>query len=416
MSRPPPGLPRTLRAQVHAAIGVIVVVAVLLFAIPLGVAIGRLNESRALTGLQRDATRGVAGVPDNVIEAGIHLQAPRGSGGVELGVYDARGILVAGHGPHRSSLAAQARDSREHDGRDDGDLAVIVPVLSDTTVAGSVRAAVPVSVLRERILMVWALLAGLGLVVLAVAMLLARSAARRISQPFEQLTSAARDLGLGHYDVTLPRWRIAEADAAGQALRESAAAVDDLVQHERDFIRHASHQLRTPLAGLIVHLEKQPPDIPSALDRARHLESTIADLVALRAVTGAGHCDPVQVASGAVARWDAPEHPVILRKDNAGFVGLSAPALRQSLDVLIDNAIRHGAGQVTVTVEPHGSDVIVEVADRGDGFADTAANGIGLNLATGIVQRAGGSLLIRRRAPHPRVALFLPGVQAHQAT
>jgi hypothetical protein len=29
-------------------------------------------------------------------------------------------------------------------------------------------------------------------------------------------------------------------------------------------------------------------------------------------------------------------------------------------------------------------------------------------MVTGIVERAGGTLLIRRRAPHPRVALLLP--------
>ena len=61
-----------------------------------------------------------------------------------------------------------------------------------------------------------------------------------------------------------------------------------------------------------------------------------------------------------------------------------------------------------MTVEPYGETVVVEVADQGPGFAEGARPGTGLQLATGIVERAGGSLLIRRRAPKARMALLLP--------
>jgi signal transduction histidine kinase len=395
---------------VRAAIAGIVVVAVLLFAVPLAVVWGRFFESQALTGLQRDATRGVAAVPDNVLEAGSDVVVPPGRGGTDLSVYDVNGVRVAGRGPRHSGLAAQARDGHEHDGHDGADLSVVIPVMSDTAIAGSVRAALPLAVLRGRVLRTWGLLLALGLVVLTVSVLLARWAARRISEPFEQITAAALGLGIGRYDVVLPRWRIAEADAAGEALSQSAAAVDELLQQERDFVQHASHQLRTPLAALMIHLEHQPPDVPAALERARHLETTITDLLALRAMSGTDCCDPVSVAAEAVSRWSAREHLVQLRADYAGQVAIAASALRQSLDVLIDNAIRHGAGPVTVTVEPCGDAVMLEVADRGPGFAPGAGPGTGLSLVTSILQRAGGSFLIRRRAPQARVGLLLPAM------
>lgn len=398
---------RTLRTQVRNAIAAIVVTAVLLFGIPLAVVLGRLIESRALTGLQRDATRAVAGVPDNVLQRGSAVRVPAGSSGTRIGVYDAQGSVVAGRGPVRSALAARAGDGREHDAHDGGDLAVVVPVLSDTTVAGSVRAAVPLTTLRGRVAQAWGLLAALALAVIAVAIPLARRAARRISSPFEQITAAARNLGAGNYQLDLVPSGIAEADAAGEALRDSAIRIDQLVAHERTFVRDASHQLRTPLAGLLLHLEREPPDLPAALAGAQHLQTTIADLLALRSVTARGSCSPYDVAAQAVRRWSTAARPVTLRADTRQPVAITAPALRQSLDVLLDNAIRHGAGEVTVTVEPLGEDVVVEVADHGPGFSDADVPGTGLSLATDIVERAGGALLIRRRAPHARIALLL---------
>lgn len=399
----PPGL----RSQVRNAIALVAVLALILFGVPLAVAVDRLIESQALTGLQRDATRGVALVPDNALEAGTVLTVPMGTGDTHLGVYDAQGTRLAGVGPMHSPLAARVADGKEHDGQDTGELAVAVPVLSDTTVVGSVRAALPQHVVHRRAYEAWALLLALGLLVIGLALLLARRAARRISDPFETLTEAAKALGEGRYDLALTPSGVPEADAAGQALQDSARRIDALLRHEREFVRDASHQLRTPLAGVQLFLEHDPPDVAAALERARHLETTLADLLALRRLPH-GSCDPTAVAAEAVARWHTPAQPVTLRADAGLPVAMSAAALRQSLDVLLDNALRHGVAPVTVTVEPSGDAVVLEVADQGRGFSDESTYGTGLQLVTGIVERAGGSLLVRRRAPHARVALVLP--------
>jgi signal transduction histidine kinase len=254
----------------------------------------------------------------------------------------------------------------------------------------------------------WALLAALALLVVAIAAVLASRAAGRISRPFEQLTLATRQIADGRFDVQLPQWGIAEADAAGDALRDSAHEIDALMRHERAFVRDASHQLRTPLAGILLFLQQQPPDVASAVARAHDLETTIADLLSLRSATAGGSCDPARIAGEAVRRWNTPHRPVVLRTDPTDDVGITGPALRQSLDVLLDNALRHGGGTVTVTVEPYGETVLVEVADQGTGFRDDSTPGTGLQLATNLVQRSGGSLMIRRRAPRARVALLLP--------
>ncbi|MCW2725073.1 MAG: Histidine kinase [Frankiales bacterium] len=412
-----------LRNRVRDAIVLLAACAIGLFAVPLAIAVNRVVDDEALTRLQRDATRALAGVPDNAIEVGAAIALPRLAAPSVLAVYDPAGRRVAGTGPATSALARQAADGRERDGTEAGQLTVVLPVRSDVAVAGTVRAAIPVAVLRERVLEAWAALLGLALLVLAVVFVVAGRVARRISRPFEALTDAARSLGSGSYDLALPSWGLAEADAAGAALQQSARQVGALVRHEREFTRHASHQLRTPLAGLLVGLETAlapsangsgKAALEAALERARHLETTIDDLLVVRSADEDVSCDPVAVAVEVVERWrrTTSGRAVDLRADEVDRVRVPDAAVRQALDVLVDNALRHGAGRVTVTVEPFGERVVVEVADEGPGLADGAVPGVGLRLAAELAERFGGDLLVRRRAPHPRLALLLPAQSA----
>ncbi len=408
-----------LRAQVRATIVTVAAVAVGLFGVPLAVAVQQVVRAQAVTGLQRDATRAVAFVPDNVLEVGDPVALPTPPPGTRLAVYGPSGVRVAGAGPARSTLAAAAADGHEHDGGDHGDVAVVVPVLSDTTVVGAVRAALPDALLWRRTLLAWAALALLAGVVLAVVAAVARRAARRISRPFEQITEAARSLGTGVFDVTLPHWGLAEADAAGSALEDSGRRIGELVRAERTFTRDVSHQLRTPLTGLVVGLEASlledgsSAPVRLALERARHLERTIDDLLAVRATPTSTACDPVPVLSALVghaqAAFVAAGRSLALRLDDTtGPVAVPAAVLRQAAQVLLDNALAHGAGATSVTLEPYGVHAVVEVADDGPGLAPGTRPGTGLALAASLVEAHGGDLLVRRRAPHPRMALLLP--------
>ena len=418
--RPPAGTgakrTRLLRTRLRNTIVVITGVSVLLLGVPLAVAVARVVESEALSALQTDAVRVVAAVPDEVFGGSPVAGLPTLASGAGVGLYGPDGRRLAGVGPARSPLALAAADGTEHSGHENGELAVVTPVLSDAVVTGSVRASRPTSQVLADTVAGWAALLGLTVAVLMVAALLARRSARTLAAPFEQLTAGAQTLGQGEFALTFPHWGIREADMAASALSATARELGHRLEAERDFVKHASHQLRTPLAGLIVALERHPETGTDALERARHLQTTLADLLVVRGGSQlALPCDPVAVAQQVVRGWAArTAREVRLRSVDVERVSVPESAVRQALEVLVDNAVRHGAGAVTVTVEPLGESVIVEVADEGPGLPEGRGPGTGLRLATGLVQRFGGDLLVRRSGPRPRVALLLPQASTSQ--
>jgi signal transduction histidine kinase len=100
----------------------------------------------------------------------------------------------------------------------------------------------------------------------------------------------------------------------------------------------------------------------------------------------------------------------------------------QVLDVLLDNALRHGAGRVVVSVADDGARARLSVEDDGAGVAadDVEAifergsssvgggTGIGLHLARVLAVAEGGRLVLARPAP-PRFELTLPHRRASDA-
>jgi signal transduction histidine kinase len=91
------------------------------------------------------------------------------------------------------------------------------------------------------------------------------------------------------------------------------------------------------------------------------------------------------------------------------------------LDVLVANALEHGAGTVTVSARPAGGGVAVDVCDEGDGFEPAVlvgafrrrnpharGNGIGLALARDLAESIGARLTVADPGPRPVVTLLLP--------
>ena len=97
----------------------------------------------------------------------------------------------------------------------------------------------------------------------------------------------------------------------------------------------------------------------------------------------------------------------------------STAAVRQVLDVLVDNAITHGRGTVTVAIREASGAVAIDVSDEGPGVRDAEnlflaqradrrdGHGIGLALARRLVEGEQGRLTLTQLSP-PVFTLLLP--------
>lgn len=431
---------RSLRQRILAGILGVTALAVLLFAVPLAAATDRLYRGEKLARLQADATRIVARVPDNAISATSPATLPGDlPRDTVVGLYTPAGDRAAGKGPNRSALAAAGRDGRLHEGSENGQLAVAVPVPSDRDVVAIVRVAAPTSGVTHRAYRSWLAMGLLGLVVMAIAALLARRQALRIADPLERLTASARALGDGDFAVSAQHSGIAEADAASQALQDTAGRIGRLLEREREFSADASHQLRTPLTGLLLGLEsaldRPNADLRAAaqeaIGRGRQLQDTIGDLLSLRRDTGERlpsmdvHLELQAAADRWFSQFQRQQRQVRVNVAHGlPPVAVSGAAVRQVLDVLLGNALEHGGGTVSLSALDLGAGVAVEVGDEGGGLAgdpeaafgrrspQAQGHGIGLALARSLAEAEGGRLVIRRAAPHPVFALLLPAAEA----
>ncbi len=420
-----------MRRRLVLAIVAVATAAVTLFALPLAVAVHRSYEDEELLRLQRDTVAATQGIDLGVGGAdAVELPPSKDS----LTVYDIRGRRVAGRGSTAADSLTRStlKTGEPASGAHGSELAAVVPLRAAERISGAVLATRPDGVVERATHRAWLALAGLVVGVIAIATGAALVLGRRLAAPLERLAAAARRLGSGDFSVSAPRSGVSEVDAVATAMDDTAARLDDLVSRERSFSADASHQLRTPLAALRIELESlelrgdPSPELHAAIHHVDRLEGTIDTLLAVARDAPQRHvrADLVRLIDEAAGRWRGPlasaGRPLRQRVGTRPAVAAAAPEVVQEiLDVLMDNASRHGAGEVSVAIRPVEGWLAVVVGDEGPGFAGDpedafarristdGGHGIGLALARSLAHAEGGRLSVAGAGPRPELRLLL---------
>jgi signal transduction histidine kinase len=274
-----------------------------------------------------------------------------------------------------------------------------------------------------------ALLAG------ACASLIAAVQSRRLARPLQRLEAVAEDLGAGDFTSRAEPSGVGEIDRTGRALNRTAQRLDDMVARERAFTERASHQLRTPLTRLRLGLETGLQDhgdlrgaARDAIISADQLSRTIDDVLAVSRGTpdGGEELDVAALLTDLKGRWDGTlgeaGRALTVSDQPHATTAASEPAVRQILDVLVDNAYRHGRGGVTVTARDGGGAVAIDVTDEGKAtgarplvpvlvYGNPSVDDsqrLGLRMASSLADGVGGRLLHAHTEAQTRLTLLLP--------
>lgn len=277
---------------------------------------------------------------------------------------------------------------------------------------------------------------GWGALTLLLALAGAYLIVSRINRPLRELTRAAANMGRGVMPPPVSETGPVEIRTVATAFNQLAADLKRLDDERALLLAGVSHDLRTPLARIRLGVELLDDRGDAALRQG--MEQDIAeidravgqflDFARLGQPPAAGVPTALAALATAVAtRYRDQGHAVAL---DAGAVPLLAgdPGGLERLVVnLVENALRHGGGEVTLSTGTTGRTAWIEVSDRGPGIPaheaqrmlqpftrlDTARGGSGTGLGLAIVDRiarahggtvhlaarAGGGLTVRVELP-----------------
>lgn len=409
-------------------------VVLLALLVPLGLLARSLAADRGLAGARQDA-QAVAvfaggGTQDRArLEAAV-LAVNDGSTATTVFLPDGTTVGAAASPSPAVELASLGRALQA---RTVGGVEVLLPVGGPDGLA-VVRTFVPDAVLAAGVPRSWAVLAGIGVLLLAATVVAGDRIARRLSRSVLDLSEVADRLGAGDLEARVVPSGPPEVVTVGRVLNGLGERVGELLAHERELVADLSHRLRTPITALRLDADL----LADPQERAR-LSADVDELVrAVDAVVWTARhprhgvpstaCDAAAVVRERGAFWAvlAQDQGRAFEVDAAAgplLVPVPAEDLGAALDALVDNVFSHtpdgspfalrarpgGPGVVRVGVDDggpglEGGDALLERGRSGAG-----STGLGLDVARRTAERAGGRLVLGRApAGGAAVTLELP--------
>jgi signal transduction histidine kinase len=314
-------------------------------------------------------------------------------------------------------------------------LATAAPVLGGThgRVVGAVRITQSVGAVRRAVRRTTAGLLLVGAIVLALGLLAGGFIAGQFVRPIRHMRAAAARVAAGDLDTRVALEGSTEERSLARSFNEMTDRISDMLARQQAFVADASHQLRTPLAGLRLRLEEAEAagvsdEAASELAAGEHEIDRIAALVdELLVLSSAGEPDapaePIDLADAAAAaqhRWEPLARGqqrtiALLEPRAAATVSAARVDIDRALDALVENALRYTPAGSTVSLRASGE--TIEVLDEGPGIArdeeeavferfhrgvagrrTPGSTGLGLTIARTLARRWSGDVTIANHA------------------
>jgi signal transduction histidine kinase len=258
--------------------------------------------------------------------------------------------------------------------------------------------------------------------------------ARSIATSIRRVDASSQRLATGDLSARAPTGGAAEIARLAASFNTMAASIEQLFDARRELVAWASHDLRTPIASLQAMLEAledglaAPEDyLPSLRAQVRALSALVDDLFELARIDAGQlrlELRRVRVESVVDSALRLLEPDAVARRieltaevDGAAEASAAPEKVERVLYNLVTNALRHtpSDGTVAISARRLGDEVVIAVADTGEGLAPDAAErmferfwradrarsgsgaGLGLAIARGIVEAHGGRIWAENR-------------------
>ena len=312
----------------------------------------------------------------------------------------------------------------------------------------------PVTIVTKTIHSDWRNLAIFGAVLLLLAFILGVVISNSLTRPLRRISAAVDDIGNGQLDERAP------VDDGPPELRRLAETINstssrliNLLAAQKSFVEDASHQLRTPLTALQLHIENlldqnhapRPEDSAAILTELSRLNHLVDSLLALarnesrRPVLGI--VDVAAIARERATYWKpfVEEHAITLELESPPnlYVSVIDGVIEQVLDNLLSNAMdaTPGGGRILISAASGTKGhVELHVIDNGVGLGpeervlalrrfwrgrENTAEGTGLGLAIvdQLIRLSGGTIELQAASGGGIDAVVtLPTASAHRET
>ncbi|MCT9845334.1 two-component system sensor histidine kinase PmrB [Leclercia sp. 29361] len=247
-----------------------------------------------------------------------------------------------------------------------------------------------------------------------------------ITRPLNQLRSSLANRSADNL-TPLPMYSdMEEVGAVTTSLNQLLARLDQTIQQERLFTADAAHELRTPLAGIRLHLElmaqsgsPQASTLIARIDQLMHTVEQLLMLARAGQALASGHYDTVNWSESIFAPLalenETKDHTLIWPQTGSLSVQGDAILLRLMLRNLLENAVRYSPAGTTIEVSMQDVDdgTLVSVSDQGPGIDEAhrqsitepfrridqryGGSGLGLSIVQRIVQLHRGKLTLENR-------------------
>ncbi len=255
---------------------------------------------------------------------------------------------------------------------------------------------------------------------------------RLLSKPVTSLTDATRRIRAGDLTVRVEATDTTEIGELAVSFNEMADELQGAADRRRRFTSDVAHELRTPLANITSHVqalidgvEASSPEVLEVVqNEVDHMATLVGDLQQLTLVDeGQLTIDPFDVVLSDVLdqvvqaneRRAADAGVALVRSgEDPDPIHIDPIRIRQAIDNLVANAIRHtpDGGAVTIAVEQRPEETVIAVRDTGPGIPvdflgrvferfsrsdrarsrATGGSGLGLPIARELVRAHGGEL------------------------